>query len=101
MRTFSAMLAVLALGGFAALPSQAAPLGPAGALKTETSAPADVQTVDHRWNHHCTWRRGGRVCWWNRPYRRWYGPSIYFRFGPQWRGPRYDRHRSYRDHRRR
>jgi hypothetical protein len=88
------ILAALALGSFTALPSEAAPLGSAaGALKLNADAPADLQQVNHRWNHHCTWRRSYRgysqVCWWS---RRSYGPSIYFRFGP-------DR-RYYRQHRR-
>ena len=93
MRNLSAILAALALGSFAALPSEAAPLGPASALKSNVAAPTDVQQVNHSWNHHCTWRRSyrgaHRVCWYS---RRSYGPSIYFRFGP-------DR-RYYREHRR-
>ena len=94
MKVLFAMLAALALGSFAALPSEAAPIGSAaGALKSNVAGLAGVQEVNHRWNHHCTWRRSyrgaHRVCWYS---RRSYGPSIYFRFGP-------DR-RYYRPHRR-
>jgi hypothetical protein len=94
MRILSAMLAVLALGSFAALPSEAAPIGPASALKTGTSGSADLQTVNHSWNHHCGWRRGYRYCWWSS--RPWYGPSIDFRFG---RDRHYYGRRDYWEHR--
>jgi len=90
MRYLPAVLAVLALGSLTALPSAAAPMGPASTLKADASGTAAAQQVNHRWNHHCDWERGGRTCWRSRP--RSYGPSIYFRFGP-------DR-RYYREHRR-
>jgi hypothetical protein len=80
------------LGCFAALPSEAAPLGPASALKIDAAGSGNVQTVSHRWNHRCGWRRGYRVCWWS--HSPWFGPSIYFRFGPDRRSYRYRDHHS-------
>ncbi|HXF55017.1 MAG TPA: hypothetical protein VNK52_12925, partial [Hyphomicrobiaceae bacterium] len=78
-----------------AVPSEAAPLGSAAdVLRPGFAAPPNVQQVNHRWNHHCTWRRSYRrsvrVCWWSP--RRYYGPSFYFRFGPD----RHYHHRHYR-----
>jgi hypothetical protein len=58
-----------------------------------------VEQVNHRPNHHCSWRRtyrgNERVCWWS---RRSFGPSIYLRFGPDRRYYRpYRRHWRDRD----
>ncbi len=96
MRNLLVLTAALALTSFAATRSEAAPLGAAAgtpALNT-TAEDTGVQQISHRGNHHCAWRRtyrgSQRVCWWS---GRSYGPSIYFRFGPD---RRYDR--PYRRH---
>jgi hypothetical protein len=83
--------AIAALGlTFLAAPSQAAPgAGLAGELKASAGESTQIEQVRHRCYRH----RGHLHCP-SHAYRRYYGPGVYFNFGP-----RRHHHRHYRRHR--
>jgi hypothetical protein len=91
--------AVVALGlTLVAAPGEAAPVGGvAGDLKTAAGEVAPIEQVRHRCYRH----RGHWHCPRHRYYRPYYGPGVYFNFGPRRHYHGHHRHHRHHGHHRR
>jgi hypothetical protein len=67
-----ALIAASVIGTGALAVAASAQAAPASAALRTMAPPAQggaADLVNHRRNHHCTWRRGHRTCWWSRDWR--------------------------------